>query len=84
MIGSLGGLDALVFTGGIGEHDASFRADAAGALGFLGVALDPGRNLATDLRDALISTPSSRASVWVVTSREEIHIAREVRRVLCN
>jgi len=84
MIGSLGGLDVLVFTGGVGEHDAQFRADAVGALGFLGLELDERRNLASGLEDGVVSAPSSRGVVLVVASREEVEIAREVRRVLCN
>ncbi|MGH3274849.1 MAG: acetate/propionate family kinase, partial [Streptosporangiaceae bacterium] len=44
MAAAMNGLDALVFTGGIGEHDPTVRAEAAAGLGFLGVAVDPGRN----------------------------------------
>jgi acetate kinase len=84
MIGSLGGLDALVFTGGIGEHDAQFRADAVASLGFLGLQLDERSNVAASSGDRVIAAPSSRAVVLVITAREEVQIAREVRRVLCS
>ena len=59
MAAALGGLDTLVFTGGIGEHQAQARAEAAGGLGFLGVAVDEGRN-ATAQPDCDISVPWRR------------------------
>ncbi len=82
MIGSLGGIDALVFTAGIGEHDTEFRTDAARALGFLGIELDESRNRSS-APDRLISGDSSRVAVLVIAAREDLEIAREVRRVLC-
>ena len=83
MAASLGGLDALVFTGGAGEGSARLRAEAARRLAFLGVAVDPGRNTGVK-PDAEISAPGARVRTLVVGAREEIVIARAVRRTLGN
>ncbi|MDQ4097831.1 MAG: acetate/propionate family kinase [Actinomycetota bacterium] len=81
MVAVLGGLHALVFTGGIGEHQPSIRAAAAEGLGFLGVALDAEANAAT-AADGDLSAPGASARTLVVTAREDVEIARQVRRVL--
>jgi acetate kinase len=80
MAAAMGGLDAVVFTGGIGEHNPAVREAAAAGLGFLGVSVDPGRNLAT--ADAIISCPGAAVASLVVTAREDIEIARQARAVL--
>jgi len=80
MAAAMNGLDALVFTGGVGEHSSSVRAAAATGLEFLGVALDPDRNQAT--ADAVISTEGSAATALVITAREDIEMARQARRAL--
>lgn len=69
----LGGLDALVFTAGIGEHSAPVRAGLCRALGWLGVVLDEAANQANGPR---ISTADSRVSVWVIPTNEELMIAQ--------
>jgi acetate kinase len=69
----LGGLDALVFTAGVGEHSASVRAALCGKLAWLGVTLDKEANVANG---PLISTPGSRVSVWVIPTNEELMIAQ--------
>jgi acetate kinase len=80
---SLGGLDAIAFTGGVGERSAEIRAMAADGLGFLGIALDPGANdAATGDDDAEIGAPDAVVRAFVIPAREELEIAREVRRVL--
>ena len=81
MAASLGGLDALVFTGGVGEHDATVRAAAAGGLGFLGVGLDEKAN-ATAVPDAEIGALGAAVRALVVESREELQMAAEVRALL--
>ena len=81
MAAAMGGLDALVFTGGVGEHAPRVRALACEALAFLGIGLDPGANTAAD-GDALLSPPGSRADVVLVTAREDIEIVRQVRSTL--
>jgi len=76
MAASLGGLDALVFTGGIGEHSALVRERVAERLSFLNIALDARRNDTVD-NDAFISSTDSEVSVIVVRAREDLMIARE-------
>ena len=76
---SLGGLDALVFTAGIGEHAADVRAAVCGHLAWLGMALDPAANARHGPR---ISTPGSAVSAWVVPTDEEHMIARQLLRFL--
>jgi acetate kinase len=73
---ALGGLDTLVFTGGIGEHSAAIRARICAPLGFLGIRLDQGLN---EENAALISTQDSRVAVRVMPTNEELMIARHTR-----
>jgi len=70
---ALGGLDAFVFTAGIGENSAMIRARIADKLGWLGAELDPTSNAAAR---AEISTPASRVALCVVPTDEELMIAR--------
>lgn len=81
MTAALGGLDALVFTGGVGEHSAPVRYRAAERLGFLGVAVDSGRNAAAT-GDADISARDARVRTLVVAAREDLWIAAEARRLV--
>ena len=69
----LGGLDALIFTAGIGENSAPVRAGLCRALGWLGVALDEAANERNGPR---ISTADSRVSVWVIPTDEDLMIAQ--------
>jgi acetate kinase len=86
MAAAMDGLDALVFTGGIGEHQAPVRAEAAGGLSFLGVAVDPERNDRArgggSENDADISADSAPVRTLAITAREDIEIARQVRAAL--
>jgi acetate kinase len=77
----LGGLDALVFTGGIGEHDVQSRAEILEGLESCGVVLDATANAAGG--DALrrVSAPDSKLAVWVVTAQEDRMIAVHVRQM---
>jgi acetate kinase len=81
MAAALGGLDTLVFTGGIGEHQPQTRAEAASGLGFLGVAVDESRN-ATAQPDCDISVPGAAVRTLVIAAREDIEIARQTRAAL--
>ena len=72
---ALGGLDTLVFAGGIGEHAPPVRARICEGLGFLGIELSPSRN-AHD--EGVISSESSRATVRVIATDEDLMIARSV------
>jgi acetate kinase len=81
MAAGMRGLDALVFTGGVGEHAPAVRAGAADRLGFLGIELDSGRNaLASD--DADITGSDAAVRTLVVRAREDLEIARQVRQLL--
>jgi acetate kinase len=77
----LGGLDALVFSGGIGENSAAIRARICDGLGFLGIDLDPERNAAGE---GPISRPGARAQVWVIPTDEEVEIAAAALRVIAD
>ena len=79
MAAALGGLDGLVFTGGIGENDAATRAEVAAGSGWLGLELDPARNAAGG---PLISRDGSKLAVWVIPTDEERVIARHARDAL--
>jgi acetate kinase len=81
MAAALGGLDALAFTGGVGEHAPAIRAAAGARLAFLGVAIDPTRNAAA-LGDADIGAPGAAVAAHVVTAREDREIARQVAALL--
>lgn len=81
MAAALGGLDALVFTGGVGEHQPVVRAAAGAGLGFLGVAIDPHRNADT-AGDGEIGVAGAPVRTLVVTAREDLEIARQVRERL--
>jgi len=81
---ALGGLNTLVFAGGIGENAPTVRGRICDGLGFLGIEIEEGRNAANQ---DLISTTASRVAVRVIRTDEEMMIARTVRRVLgraCN
>jgi acetate kinase len=82
MAAALGGLDALVFTGGVGERAAAVRAGAADGLAFLGVAIDPNANAAVGDADTDVSAPGAAARTLVVHAREDLEIAGQVREVL--
>ena len=76
---ALGGLDAFVFTAGIGENSASIRSRIAARLGWLGVELDPTANAAHAMR---ISRRNSRVAVYVIPTDEELMIARHTLTLL--
>ena len=76
---ALEGVDALVFTAGIGENAAAVRDAVCRAAAWLGIELDPAANAANGPR---ISTPGSRVAAWVIPTDEELVIARHCRRVL--
>jgi acetate kinase len=76
---ALGGLDALVFTGGIGENSPSIRDDVCRQAAWLGVEID---NAANDAGGRHISSPESRVAVLVVPTNEELMIAQHTKRIL--
>jgi acetate kinase len=76
---ALGGLDAIVFTAGIGEHSARLRERVCRDAAWLGVELDERANGANGPR---LSTPASRVTAWVIPTDEELMIARHTQRLL--
>jgi acetate kinase len=76
---ALGGLDALVFTGGIGEHAAPVRAQVCRTLGWLGIEFDAAANESKATR---ISAPTSRTAVLVIPTNEEWMIARHTAELI--
>jgi acetate kinase len=81
MAAALGGLDALVFTGGVGERSSAVRELTVGGLDFLGLAIDRERNR-TVTGDRDLSTAAASAATLVVAAREDIEIARQTRAAL--
>jgi len=73
----LGRLDAIVFTGGIGENNVAMRGEICNQLADLGVKLDPAANEAGRGREGAVSVADSPVSVWVVPTDEELMIARD-------
>jgi acetate kinase len=79
------GLDALVFTGGIGQHQPALRAAAAERLGFLGVGVDPAANAAAPGdSDTDVSARGAAVRTLVVAAREDLQIAAEVRSIVAS
>ena len=78
---AMGGIDAVAFTGGIGENSARLRREVCSELGFLGIALDRSRNEAGE-GDRVVSADSSQAAVVVLAMNEELVVARRAWRLL--
>jgi acetate kinase len=76
---ALEGLDALVFTAGIGENDAATRAEVAEGCAWLGLSLDRASNSRSELR---ISQPRSRVAAFVIPTNEELEIAKSALRIV--
>jgi acetate kinase len=81
MAAAMDGLDALVFSGGVGEHSDAVRSGAADGLGFLGVRVDGERNR-DGVSDRDVSATNSPVRTLVVSAREDLEIARQVHEVL--
>ncbi len=79
MAAAAGGIEALAFTGGVGEHSAPVRAKVAERLTFLGVAVDPAHN---DAGEGEITAPDARVRTLVIPAREDLEIARGTRAAL--
>lgn len=80
-LAAVGGADAIVFTGGIGENSAEIRTKICAGLGWLGVRLDAERNAAHhDRREGLITSDDSAIAVYVIPTDEELLIARDTVR----
>ena len=77
----MGGLDVIVFTGGVGENQANVRAGVCAPLGFLGVKVDPELNKTRGV-EAVISTPDAKVKVVVIPTDEEYMIARDTEAIV--
>lgn len=79
---AMGGVDAVVFTAGVGENQTGMRFDACENLDFLGITIDKEKNDKIRGKEAVISTPDSRVKVVVVPTDEEIVIARDTKELV--
>ena len=77
----LGGADAIVFTGGIGENSASMRAAVCNGLRDLGIEIDDAKNAAAK-GEMVVSKDASRTAVWTMPTNEEIVVARQTFAVI--
>ena len=82
MAASASGVDAIIFTGGVGEHSPEIRAETVRGLAWLGVTIDDDANLAVATTDRDISAPTSPVRTLVVPAREDLQIAHECRRLM--
>jgi acetate kinase len=82
MAASSGGVDLLVFTGGVGERSATIRRLACTRLSFLGIELDGHRNDLDDVDDCDLSADDAPVRTLLVHAREDLEIARQVRRII--
>jgi acetate kinase len=81
-LAQLNGIDALVFTAGIGENNPDLRGAICARLDRLGISLDPVKNDRTGAQEAVISPDGAAVKVMVIPTNEELVVAREVRRIL--
>ena len=82
-VAAMDGVDAIVFTGGIGENTCDLREDVCNHLTYLGVKIDSEKNL--DLRkgkEGELSTPDSKVRVFVLPTNEELLIARDTKAIV--
>jgi acetate kinase len=83
MAATLGGLDALVFTGGVGENNSQIRASTATGLAFLGVGIDDRLNSAAGDRE-VTAAAGAETRTLVIHAREDLEIATQVNRLLAS
>lgn len=80
-VAAMNGVDAIVFTAGVGENDKPIRASVCEYLGYLGVEIDPETNKLRG-KQTMISTPNSKVKVCVIPTNEELAIARETKALV--
>ena len=78
----MGGVDIIVFTGGVGENQTGVRANVCRPLKFMGVEIDEALNAGIRGEEAVISTPASRVKVCVISTDEELMIARDTHAIV--
>ncbi len=82
-LAAMGGADAVIFSGGIGENSSVIRAKACENLAWAGIAIDEARNAEhINGREGIISTDDSRVKVWTIPTNEELLIARDTVRLI--
>ena len=81
-VAAMNGVDAIVFTAGVGENSKSTRADICEYFGYLGVKIDDEANSKRG-EDIMISTPDSKVKVFVIPTNEELVIARDTKAIVC-
>ena len=80
---AMGGVDVILFTGGVGENQATARSGACESLGFMGVKIDPEKNKVRG-KEAIISTDDSKVKVVVIPTDEELMIATDTEEIVSN
>lgn len=79
---AMGGLDAVVFTGGIGENSAPLREEVCDHMQILGIELDNDKNYMCSGQEIEISMPYSKVKVWIIPTNEELLIARDTKEIV--
>lgn len=79
---AMGGVDAIVFTAGVGENNSRIRFDSCAGLEFMGIKIDAERNRQANRKGGVISTDDSTVKVMVILTNEELAIARETARLV--
>ena len=77
----MGGVDAIIFTAGIGENGVAFREKVCDGLGFLGIEIDKKKNNCRG-KEVVVSKPRSRVKVMVIPTNEDLMIARDTKRIV--
>ena len=80
-VAAMNGVDAIVFTAGVGENSKGTRADICKYFGYLGIELDDAANSKRG-EDIMISTPDSKVKVFVIPTNEELVIARDTKAIV--
>lgn len=78
----MGGVDIIVFTGGVGENQTGVRENVCAPLAFMGVEIDKELNARTRGTETVISTPASRVKVCIIPTDEELMIARDTEKIV--
>jgi acetate kinase len=82
LLAGMGGADAVIFTGGVGENAPEIRARICDGLGWAGLGIEPNLNAQTVGQEGQISTADSRLQAWVIPTDEELLIARDTVRCI--
>ncbi|WP_270738966.1 acetate/propionate family kinase [Massilioclostridium coli] len=79
---AMGGVDAIVFTGGIGEHNAELRYNVCSDMEFMGIVIDAAKNEEMNAKEAKVSAENSKVQVWVIPTNEELLIAQDTEKIV--